>query len=74
MALSRYRRSVAENVAGNELHAAADAAAQVRNEAAGIVRANSFTLPKRQNRILWPLIFLHFFRVDLSGSMAAPSI
>jgi hypothetical protein len=26
----------------------------------GIVRANSFTLPKRQNRISWPLIFLHF--------------
>jgi hypothetical protein len=33
-ALSRYRRLVAENVAGNKLHAAADAAAQVRNEAA----------------------------------------
>jgi hypothetical protein len=33
-ALSRYRRSVAEDVAGDELHAAADAAAQVRNEAA----------------------------------------
>jgi hypothetical protein len=27
---------------------------------AGIVRANSFTLPKRQNRISWSLIFLHF--------------
>jgi exodeoxyribonuclease-1 len=26
----------------------------------GIVRANSFTLPKRQNRISRPLIFLHF--------------
>jgi hypothetical protein len=26
----------------------------------GIVRVNSFTLPKRQNRISWPLIFLHF--------------
>jgi hypothetical protein len=26
----------------------------------GIVRANSFTLPKRQNRISWSLIFLHF--------------
>jgi len=26
----------------------------------GIVRANSFTLPQRQNRISWPLIFLHF--------------
>ena len=28
--------------------------------AKGIVRANSFTLPKRQNRISRPLIFLHF--------------
>jgi len=27
---------------------------------AGIVRANSFTLPKRHNRISRPLIFLHF--------------
>jgi hypothetical protein len=26
----------------------------------GIVRANSFALPKRQNRISRPLIFLHF--------------
>jgi hypothetical protein len=26
----------------------------------GIVRANSFTLPKRQNRFSRPLIFLHF--------------
>jgi len=26
----------------------------------GIVRANSVTLPKRQNRISRPLIFLHF--------------
>jgi hypothetical protein len=26
----------------------------------GIVRANSFTLPKCQNQILRPLIFLHF--------------
>jgi hypothetical protein len=26
----------------------------------GIVRANSFTLPKRQNRILRSLIFRHF--------------
>ena len=26
----------------------------------GIVRASSFTLPKRQNRISRPLIFLHF--------------
>jgi hypothetical protein len=26
----------------------------------GIVRANSFTLPKRQNQISRPLIFLHF--------------
>ncbi len=26
----------------------------------GFVRANSFTLPKRQNRISRPLIFLHF--------------
>ncbi len=27
---------------------------------AGSVRANSFTLPKRQNQISRPLIFLHF--------------
>ncbi len=33
-ALSRYRRSAAENVAGNRLHVVADAAAQVRNESA----------------------------------------
>ena len=26
----------------------------------GIVRANSITLPKRQNPISWSLIFLHF--------------
>ena len=32
-----------------------------RQEAqAGIVRVNSVTLPKRQNRISGPLIFLHF--------------
>jgi hypothetical protein len=30
------------------------------NSQPGIVRANSFTLPKRQNRISRPLIFLHF--------------
>ncbi len=34
------------------------------NGETGIVRANSFTLPKRQNRISRPLIFLH-----LSGSI-----
>jgi len=33
-ALSRYRRSVAVNVAGNRRHAMADAPAQVRNEPA----------------------------------------
>ena len=33
-ALSRCRRSVTVNVAGNRRHAAADAAAQVRNEPA----------------------------------------
>jgi hypothetical protein len=30
------------------------------DSAQGIVRANSFTLAKRQNRISRPLIFLHF--------------
>ena len=44
---------------------AAVAEGRRREEAAriggmGIVRANSFTLPKRQNWILRPLIFLHF--------------
>ncbi len=34
LALSRYRRSAAENVAGNRLHVVADAVAQVRNESA----------------------------------------
>ena len=29
-------------------------------EDVGIVRASSFTMPKRQNRISRPLIFLHF--------------
>ena len=33
---------------------------QLGNVLAGIVRANSFTLPKRQNPISWSLIFLHF--------------
>jgi hypothetical protein len=32
----------------------------VDGSSTGIVRANSFTLPKRQNRISRPLIFLHF--------------
>jgi len=36
------------------------AATPGRYSPAGIVRANSFTLPKRQNRISRPLIFLHF--------------
>jgi hypothetical protein len=35
-----------------------------RSSISGIVRANSFTLPKRQNRISRPLIFL-----DFSGSI-----
>ena len=37
---------------------------QMREDAReGIVRANSFTLPKGQNRISRPLIFLHFSRL-----------
>ena len=37
-----------------------DAIGTPENGPEGSVRANSFTLPKRQNRISRPLIFLHF--------------
>jgi hypothetical protein len=36
------------------------AAWRLRTTGFGIVRANSFTLPKRQNRISWRLILPHF--------------
>jgi transposase-like protein len=36
------------------------AALKFLKRAMGIVRANSFTLPKRQNRISWRLILPHF--------------
>ena len=53
--------AVSENVyAGNAMNRRLFYQYGVLLPASGIVRANSFTLPTRQNRISRPLIFLHF--------------
>jgi hypothetical protein len=51
---------------GDELTSVETGERRIDSVLSGIVRANSFTLPKCQNRISRPLIFLYF-----SGSILA---